>query len=207
MTFSSLYEMFNPLTEVRKQHFWDWFSGDALNSRWTFTDINPTGSGAMEDAVDGGYKLSAGASNSDQSMISFNDKRQYAHDASTIIWVWKTFETTNLDNGCGFYGGIGDFHINSAEIGCDSSANFDLSTRDNSTGTNTTGSVVKDTSYHTVKIVCDTADIELIIDGLTDVTKTTNRPTLKMQAGMRAKTTSGAVTHSVGATYVEAYNT
>jgi hypothetical protein len=25
MTFDSVYEMTNPLTTVRKQHFWDWF--------------------------------------------------------------------------------------------------------------------------------------------------------------------------------------
>jgi hypothetical protein len=35
MTFDSVYEMTNPLTTVRKQHFWDWFSGDSLNARWT----------------------------------------------------------------------------------------------------------------------------------------------------------------------------
>ena len=32
MVFDSVYEMFNPLTDVRKQHFWDWFSGKSIDS-------------------------------------------------------------------------------------------------------------------------------------------------------------------------------
>ena len=43
MAFPSVYEMFvEDLTTVRKQHFWEYFSGATLNSRWTFTEINAT---------------------------------------------------------------------------------------------------------------------------------------------------------------------
>ena len=49
MTFSSVYEMFDPLTTVRKQHFWDWFSGDDLRSTWNKNDISGTNVFAMED--------------------------------------------------------------------------------------------------------------------------------------------------------------
>tara|TARA_B110000495_G_C22928426_1_gene542656 strand:+ start:31 stop:1170 length:1140 start_codon:yes stop_codon:yes gene_type:complete len=34
MAFPSVYEMTNPLTTVRKQHFWEYFSGATLSSKW-----------------------------------------------------------------------------------------------------------------------------------------------------------------------------
>ena len=40
MAFPSVYEMFTPLTTVRKQHFWEYFSGSTLNSRWSLNGSN-----------------------------------------------------------------------------------------------------------------------------------------------------------------------
>ena len=80
MTFDSVYEMFNPLTSVRNQHFWDWFSGNSLDSKiWTYTDRygNHTGSG-MVDEADGGFKLQGDASNT-QTLIAFNDKKEFSN--------------------------------------------------------------------------------------------------------------------------------
>ena len=85
MAFPSVYEMTNPLTTVRKQHFWDYFSGATLNSRWTFTNHLGAGSGAMSDSVDGGYIVTTASATNNRSGISFNDIRPFAHDGSVMI--------------------------------------------------------------------------------------------------------------------------
>ena len=73
MTFDSVYQMFNPLTDVRNQHFWDWFSGSSLDSRWTYNNVDSsTDSSAMSDTVDGGYELITGTPNGARCAINFN---------------------------------------------------------------------------------------------------------------------------------------
>ena len=86
MTFSSVYEMTNPLTTVRKQNMWDWFSGDSLNARWTTTVGGA--SIIMNDLVDGGLKLytTSEGTNSNFTM-NFNNKRQYDDNASVCIFT------------------------------------------------------------------------------------------------------------------------
>ena len=65
MVFPSVYEMFAPLTTVRKQHFWDYFSGATLNSRWTERNglsgdgTVSTSYAVMADEVNGGVKISS----------------------------------------------------------------------------------------------------------------------------------------------------
>ena len=76
MVFPSVYDMTNAsMTTVRKQHFWEYFSGATLNSRWTFTsvvgDANTTG--AMADEVNGGYKITTSVSSSAQGALAFGD--------------------------------------------------------------------------------------------------------------------------------------
>ena len=89
MAFPSVYEMTNPLTTVRKQHFWEYFSGATLNSRWAITNWNSvTGATAMADEVDGGLKLTTSGN---RSAIQFNDIRPFTHagSGSEVIWVAK----------------------------------------------------------------------------------------------------------------------
>ncbi len=89
MTFDSVYQILNPLSVVRKQHFWEWFDGAALDSRWTFYDIVGTNSGAMEDSIDGGYAVTTGTTNNDRGGIWFNGINQYAFDGSVFFAVVK----------------------------------------------------------------------------------------------------------------------
>jgi hypothetical protein len=107
MTFDSVYEMTNPLTTVRKQHFWDYFSGSTLNSRWTTSNIVGTGTFGMADEVDGGFSIKAGATTGNASGIEFNDIRQYAHDGSVNIAVWKRVADTATDVYTGFSSVLG----------------------------------------------------------------------------------------------------
>ena len=194
MAFPSVYEMFAPLTTVRKQHFWDYFIGDSLNSRWTFSG---TGSTSMQDAVDGGLKIDASSADG---FISFNDKRQFAHNGSVIIIVGRR-ETSNghrigflssssVDNLDDVY--MQDWSTNTYKI---------LRTGDSSTSSDANSSVTVDTSFHTYKLIMGSSNIKLNIDGVLEVTKTTNRPTAKLQPFLGGYSSMSRVK------YCEVYNT
>jgi len=83
--FASMTEALDPApTIVPKTHFVEWFSGDALDSIWT---LDGTGSGAMNDAVNGGYRLTTTSTTNEDERIYFNNIRHYAHDGSVFISV------------------------------------------------------------------------------------------------------------------------
>ena len=88
MAFPSVYEMFTPLTTVRKQHFWDYFSGATLNSRWTERNglsgdgTVSTSYAVMADEVNGGVKISSNTGTWGKTALSFNGKRPFDATAS-----------------------------------------------------------------------------------------------------------------------------
>jgi len=87
MVYDSVYEANNYLRgTARKQHFWDWFSGATLNSRWNTT----TGGASIEmnDEADGGLKLYTTSTGTNSNFtMNFDNKRQYAHDGSVCIFT------------------------------------------------------------------------------------------------------------------------
>jgi len=86
MAFPSIYEMFAPLTTVRKQHFWEYFSGATLNSRWT-TTVGGS-SIIMNDEADGGLKLYTTSTGTNSNFtMNFNNKRQFDDNASVCIFT------------------------------------------------------------------------------------------------------------------------
>ena len=87
MVFDSVYEMFNPLTDVRKQHFWEWFSGKSIDSkRWNLEAVAGSIDAAtgMYDGVDFGFYIK-NSSNSDHTQIDFDDKKQYSTNCQMIV--------------------------------------------------------------------------------------------------------------------------
>jgi hypothetical protein len=199
--------MSNPLTTVRKQHFWEWFSGDTLNSRWTTTNIVGTNSYAMNDSTNGGFKITSGANNGDVGGINFNNKRQFAHDGSVHISIWKKVATSSrimsgLKNS-------GTDQVQTEFAICYDGENGTwkiLTTGDASSNSSTVSSVAEDTSFHNYKIETSSSNIVLDIDGVTEVTKTTNRPTVKLQPVFQTRTLTSATKEGL-IRYCEAYNT
>jgi hypothetical protein len=201
--YASMYESRSALTTIQKQHFVEWFSGSALPSYWTLTNTAGTGSVAMADEVDGGIAISTGATQFDGCRLVFNNKRQYAPADSTVIVVSK--RDANCGTQVGFCGATQD--LDSATINNDSSGTYyGLRTADATTPSLTDTNVGIDTSYHTHKIICGSSNIINYIDGVIKVTKTTNRPTLKMQPCLFifSRTTGAKIMNS---TYMECYNT
>jgi hypothetical protein len=209
MVFSSFYEMSNPLTTVRKQHFWDWFSGDDLNSRWTKNNITGTGTFAMADESDGGFSLKCGATNGNNSAIDFNNKRQYSHTASTMIAVVKRVTDTNNNTYCGLANDRDKPAPNDSTAYRDATSITykSLQSRDTAGTQDTTASTVAvDTAWTSVKIECLASSNKMYIAGVEEVDKTANIPAKVMQPFVNL-TSIGSGAKEMRIRYYEAYNT
>tara|TARA_R110000765_G_scaffold385554_1_gene477419 strand:+ start:239 stop:853 length:615 start_codon:yes stop_codon:yes gene_type:complete len=204
MAFPSVYEMTNPLTTVRKQHFWEYFSGATLNSRWT--RFFSGGTAGMHDSVNGGYQMSGSAVNEG---IWFNDINQYAHNGSVMVFAsYGTYTTRSKA-----IGGLGDNSnttlttINKASIHHDTASGVVGQTADGSSETATamTGSNLQDGVLGTYKIETKSSSVEFSDSGVIKATNTTNLPTAKMEPVFIMSSVTGAST--MGVVYVECYNT
>jgi len=208
-TFDSVYEMFNPLTDVRKQHFWDWFSGGALDSkRWTYLNITGAGSGAMSDSVNGGYAITTSGGAVRESNISFNNVREYSHTGCVSIWVAQATATSGQDTHLGF----SDDATSPSYTSSDNQANWEIDsgtqyllTSDGSSASRTalTSATAMGSAFRVGKVECGSANIKLTIDGVLEVTKTTNRPSTALQP----KFSVYGMTKTGSVRYCEAYNT
>jgi len=218
-----MYESFNALTTVNKQHFVEWFSGSALDSIWTITNNGGgTGSSGMDDNIDGGFYVTsdtgsfngtelsfggtAGAGNANHQLFDFN--------GSVIIFVlkWASDKTLVNTSGCGLHS-----EARGDAAGADAAVmeyatfntNFELRTINNaSSQTDTASSTAQDTNFHVHKIETKASSVDYSIDGATAVTSTTTLPTVGMQpnfGGQKLSGTGTAITFNIR--YCEAYNT
>ena len=217
MTFDSVYEMFNPLTSVRNQHFWDWFSGRTLNmgndGRWTYTDRNSsnhTGSG-MVDEIDGGFKLVGNSSggSAQQALIGFDDVKEFSNTGSVIIWVAKMTATgTNKQGGWGMCGTMPNYWLNGLKINIATGGTaIDFYTMDNSTENATSStnlnSSLSPSDWQTYKLEQLSSSAICSINGVEESTRTANLSTTAMQPFVYQKYDDSAVQ----VRYCEAYNT
>lgn len=202
-----MYETFVALTSINPQHFIEWFSGSALSSIWTQTQVNTPASFAMSDTVDGGFRITADVGANNEGMINFNNKRQYAHDGAIFIGVMKDDSNTGITTYCGFANSLVGVDSDSPEIAqaynTDINTNKGLRTADATTKSTTESDIPLDTAWTGYKIENGSANIKLTIDGVLKVTKTTNRPTVKLQpvCGVFGNA------KSVNIRFIEVYNT
>ena len=207
MAFPSVYEMTNPLTTLRKQHFWEYFSGATLNSRWTLNGTNDAG---MKDAVDGGYYIEppSGAN----TIMYFNNKRQFAHNGSVCIAVvGGNLVGSRVDVQVGLashseFSGVED----KAVYAHDSAVGLKMNTADGTTETTTSstqgGSLVDD-SWNTIKIETKSSSVEYTWNGVVDGTLTTNLPDTSLQSAMEVRSVSSSGADYGKIRYMECYNT
>ena len=205
MVFPSVYDMTNEsMTTVRKQHFWEYFSGATLNSRWT-TELYGSGTVAMSDSVDGGVILSS-ATSGDEAEIHFNDIKPFSNNASVMIWVSKINNILSIRGDAGF---VENQSLSSSHsyVSGDTSAHpqWRLNTDDGTTQTATTIGLM-DTSAHSWKLELGASNNIVYFDGVSTVTKTTNLPDAAQQPRFFCKARSSS-TRTLNVTYCEAYNT
>jgi len=203
-TSDSLYEHLFPLSTVMRQRFVDNFSGGTLNERWTESETG-TGSGAMVDAVDGGYRITSGAVSGNKRILNFNNKRQYDSESCTFISV-----VTRVTSGV--YTGLNDslqtLDNASNEAGTlnKTGASFQTAlTSDSTTQSETNTDVAPDTSTRVYSGAVDASDFQLSFDGVLKVTKTTNLPIAKIQPWLMVFEQSGTA-GSADIRYMEVFN-
>jgi len=192
-----------------KQHFIEWFSGKSLPSYWTVVN----GTAVMKDEVDGGIILSTLSQSNANTRVAFNDKKQFAHNGSVAIIVFKA--TDALSTSYTYMGLTDNTNVGAAANDNASIAihpvvftnnKYVLRTGDGSTSTGTDTSLAIDTDWHGHKIVLSSSNATNYIDGAISVTKTTNLPTQAMQPIIYCGTGNAQV-HQAQARYMECYNT
>jgi len=203
--FPSVYEMFNELTTVARQHWWDWFDGNNIRNWWTLTNKVGSGTANIEDTVDGGMVLSTSNAASAETDLDFNAIRPFDNDNSILITIGKRVTASGrliigLVNNRSL-SAPGAFYQDSG-----ASTFKNLTTRDASAQSTTDTDVNTDTNFTGVKIELTAADVKLFLEGVLKVTKTTNLPTAKLQPLINSRFI-GTGTSVVNVRYIEAFNT
>jgi hypothetical protein len=222
MVFPSFYEMSNPLTTVRKQHFWDWFSGDTLNSRWTTTG---SGSVSVKDEVDGGIVINSGSGAYHQQRIDFGNAGNtgsptyqtshglFSYTAHEWIAIFKYVSGSVQKTTMGLVGGdgaYGNYQQGASAVLLDKNANL-IYQRRNTGATSTTAQAV-DGNWHSAKNTLSGGTLTTSIDGVLSGTgftsESTGMPTVKSAPLLEVynSNASGGAAETQFR-YFEAYNT
>jgi hypothetical protein len=219
MAFPSVYEMTNPLTTVRKQHFWDYFSGATLNSRWTERNglsgdgTVSTSYAVMTDELNGGVKISSNTGTWGKSSLSFDGKRPFDAAASVMIFISRRTGHGVGYNITGLNDSVMTWDNAPQEVGIknyseDSSYRVITSDGTQQTETDFNPTVSTDTNFHQFKIENTSTSNSGYIDGVLGLTKTTNRPTGKVQPQIFALTKAAEQASAINQIrYIEVYNT
>ena len=211
MVFDSVYEMFDPLTTVRKQRFWDWFSGDDLHSRWNQRNITGTGTFAMVNSADEGFSITCASVSSANSGIDFNNKRQFAHNGSECIAVVKHIASSGrhvyqvgLERDAPTQSqGLSLLRYDSND------SNYKHYTMNSSSSTTFTDTgFAHTTDWFNTKITLSSSNSELYVNGVLKTTVTSTLPSNNLQPSFITASASGnSVTHESRIKYMECYNT
>jgi len=203
----TIYEQFQPQTTVQKQHFIEWFSGKQLPSYWFKSNITNTGTFSMKDAVDGGFSIASPATSGSRQALGFNNIRQYSHNSSVCITIFRRVVEADADSYSGFkFDDTNSTFLDTSVVSQASYAgDIGLYTGDASAATNAQSDIDADTDFHVFKIENGSSNIKLTIDGVLKITKTTNRPTQKMQPYVLNSANASAVKETE-IRYFEAYN-
>ena len=198
---NALVDYLTPPGVVPLQRAVDNFDGDTLNERWTITDIG-TGSGGMNDVVDGGYSMTTGTTSADARTLDFNDIRQYDFDACVFTAIVSQESTASIHTSYGVSGGSGSMTGSHRSL---SNTNFRFLTYDGITANVVYTSVAADTSWHKHVGIQQASSGVYFLDDVLEVISTSNMPTAKMQPLLDVKTaTSAAKTMNVR--FYEVYN-
>ena len=206
MAFPSVYEMFAPLTTVRKQHFWDYFTGGSLNTRWNTHNRVGSNTFAMSN-TGGGFSITTSTATNAEGLIGFNDKRPFNQDGSVFIFVVKRDSGATTIQMMGGNSSNSDYLSDySAYRDASSDTYKSLQTHDGSSLTTTNSDVAVNQDWITGKIEMTSANHKLNLDGVLKATSTTNLPSSRLQPVMRGYS-SGSTAKTVSIRYCEAYNT
>jgi len=89
----SLYELLNGNKIAGKRYSYD-FTGDGDLDGWTFFDTDTGGTSAMNDSVDGGYRITSSTISSQRCGLTWNGIKQFDALSSGMIQVTKVNSLT-----------------------------------------------------------------------------------------------------------------
>jgi hypothetical protein len=219
--------MSNPLTTVRKQHFWSWFSGNSsgtvnggtttnIYDNWSLTDNqSSTGSHAygMDDIVDGGFKITTSPNDGDAFTLSPSNNHaiEWVNFAgASWIAVAKLFETTNIFSEIGLKTDTSTTtarseNMFSVDTNTDNNWKF-VSTNNAQVGDTADTTTAIDTNFHTFKGEQNGSSSIGTLDGVVVATNTGTQPDQKQNFNFMMRNRS-ASSRSVAIRYCEVYNT
>lgn len=196
----------------RGQHFWEYFSGGSLNSRWS-----SHGSGSASITGDGMLLTSPtnGAQSIDLSPSDAGKIRPFSPTGAVMIVTSKLIQAqySNQSNGfrTNYYTEAGKYVVMAIQgqtNGNSSDNKIQLKSNNPSTAVDTTlaSSAIHD--WHTYKLELLTASSTLNVDGLLQVTGSCN-PDIKCQPYLNTATAEGTISGGAKANYryCEVYNT
>ena len=218
-----MYESFNDLTTINKQHMIEWFTGNALNTdRWE-SYSNNGGTVAMDSSEDGGLYLQAATSDNDYAGIGFGTTgsvgddqavRPFSNNSSKIIFVQKFSASSEYQaSASGFDQKLRGDGLGAAESGAilltsthNTSGKWVLRTGNGSSysGYTYVTSSSMDTDWHVFTIECKSTSAEMKIDGVTEATTTLPSAEMGISFGIQSE---GSATAKTNIHYCEAYNT
>jgi len=190
-----------------KQHFIEWFSGKSIPSYWNLDALVGGNTSGMNNEIDGGMFLTAISGANSAHEFNFNDKRQYSPTGSVVDTVMRINQTSTST----YYSWVGlgySSNVDSAVVGRDrDDTHFGLRTYDSSSGSFLYTDIPLDAAWHHNKIENRATDTVLSTDGVLKVTKTTNKPTAKMQPEIFAQSIYNPGNVKTDCRYYEVYNT
>lgn len=191
----SIIEARQSLATPIKQHFVEWFSGDALDSIWTLAQRQGSGgSGAMVDAIDEGFEINSGGASS-QYVLWANGISHFSYQNSGFISVSRSSSASGWHNT-----GIGEAMATNPSTHwyvwqTDMATSFiSIQSNNNTTATNTNSTIGVDQNWHTLKATISSTSIRGWIDGNFEVVKTNTLPTIDMTATPMQVGTGSSIT-------------
>ena len=176
---TTLYELTNSWEKPARMRFVDNFSGNALDTNiWTYATITGSPTSAMADSVDGGYQIT-GVANNNAAQLTFGGVNQFTN-TSVFIMVAKKDQSDAMING-GLRSTSGStLHPPSsvAHVYNGAYTNITLVTGDASSASVADGGTAHDQAWHHYKIEMNGGlPTTMALDGVLEVTKSTNIPT------------------------------
>lgn len=193
------------------EHF---FSGNAIDALWTLTDTAGVGSAVQQDGINGGVRLTSGATLNNNSSINQNGKRNFDPADCTIyllfIYEAALLQSVSFGLASTLSGLAGTSHNVGVSIIRNTADFISIRTGDGTTNSDTSSDVSANTTDPIpAKIISNgtNARLFLIENGVwtLKVTKTTNLPISACQPVMTSFTDE-AVAHFIEALYMKVLN-
>ena len=227
-TFGSVYESYNQLPTIPKQHLVEWFTGNSLNTdRWGFggSSAGTANSVAMADSVNGGVELTAGSSGWNKVWLTTGlsgtnakdnrdavalDYKRFNPSGCSLICVMKCTTGFSTSDECGVQfgteaSGYTNRNNSASSYFSFSKSNYQLVNMISGTNTRTQSSIAVDSEFHAHKIDLTSTYCTLSLDGVSAVTNTTGLVTTPVDVNI-CSSSANNLTCTFNVTYLEAWN-